>query len=61
MFRGAGGLNGRGGYRFEVTAGDRGEPGRGHDTFSLKVFAPNGEVVESVTGTLRDGNIQSQR
>jgi hypothetical protein len=60
-FSGAGLWNGAPGYRFEITASDRGEPGRGRDTFSLTVFAPNGSVVESVSGVIRDGNIKSLR
>ena len=60
-FTGVGSWNGQSGYRFEISASDRGEPGRGLDTFSVKVYAPNGTVVESASGTLRDGNIQSLR
>jgi len=60
-FSGSGWWNGEAGHSFEITASDHGEPGRGHDTFSLVVRAPNGDVVESAYGTLRDGNIQSLR
>jgi hypothetical protein len=60
-FSGMGSWNGASGHRFEITASDRGEPGRGRDTFSLKIFAPDGTMVESVNGVLRDGNIQSLR
>jgi predicted extracellular nuclease len=60
-FSGTGWWNGAAGHRFEITASDRGEPGRGRDTFSLTIFAPDGTVVESVSGVLRDGNIQSLR
>jgi hypothetical protein len=60
MFTGVGYWNGRSGYRFEVTASDRGEPGV-NDTFSLVVTSPTGQVVESVSGVLRGGNIQSLR
>lgn len=59
-FSGIGTWNGLAGYRYEITASDRGEPGRGHDTFSLNVYAPNGQLVESAAGTLHDGNIQSR-
>ena len=59
FFIGAGSWNGAPGYRFEITASDRGEPGRGRDTFSLKVFARDGSVVASASGVLRDGNIQA--
>jgi hypothetical protein len=61
VFSGVGYWNGRPGHRFEITAADRGEPGRWLDTFSLKVFAPGGAVVESASGPLQDGNIQSFR
>jgi hypothetical protein len=61
MFSGVGYWNGRSGYRFQVTASDRGEPGVNNDTFSLVVTSPTGQVVESVSGVLRGGNIQSLR
>jgi hypothetical protein len=61
VFTGVGAWNGRAGYRYEVTASDRGEPGAGIDTFSMRILSPTGEVVESVSGTLRDGNVQSRR
>ena len=60
-FTGTGSWNGQAGYRFEVTASDRGEPGIGVDTFSVTLYAPNGSVVESAGGTLLTGNIQSHR
>jgi hypothetical protein len=44
-----------------MNATDRGEPGRGRDTFSLTVFAPSGRVVATAGGTLRDGNIQAMK
>jgi len=59
-FTGVGYFNGRSKHTFEITASDRGEPGRGRDTFSVIIKAPNGTIVESVSGTLRDGNIQSR-
>jgi hypothetical protein len=58
-FTGDGWWNGNPGYRFEINACDHGEPGRGRDTFSLTVFAPNGQVVATATGVLRDGNIRA--
>jgi predicted extracellular nuclease len=61
VFSGVGYWNGRPGHRFEITATDRGEPGRWLDTFALKVFAPGGAVVESASGPLQDGNVQSFR
>ena len=60
-FKAVGSWNGQSGYRVEVSASDRGEPGRNVDTLTVKVFAPNGTVVESASATLRDGNIQSLR
>lgn len=60
-FTGTGSWNGQTGYRFEVTASDRGEPGIGIDTFSVTLYAPNGNVAESAGGTLLTGNIQSHR
>jgi hypothetical protein len=56
-----GSWNGLPNYHFVVTAGDRGEPGVGLDTFSLVVTSPTGVVVESISGVLRGGNIQSLR
>jgi endonuclease/exonuclease/phosphatase family metal-dependent hydrolase len=61
MFAGTGVFNGATDYRFVVNAADRGEPGRDHDTFSLTVYAPNGQVVLSASGVLNYGNIQSLR
>lgn len=60
-FSGFGSWNGLPGYRFLVTASDRGEPGVDVDTFSLVVTSPAGIVVESISGALRGGNIQSLR
>ena len=60
-FTGGGWWNGAPGYRFEINACDHGEPGRGRDTFSLTVFAPNGQVVTTATGVLRDGNILAMK
>jgi hypothetical protein len=60
VFSGVGWWNGRGGHTFEITASDRGEPGRGLDTFTV-VVKRNGRVVDSATGTLHKGNIQSRR
>jgi hypothetical protein len=48
-------------HDFEVTATDRGEPGRNRDTFSVVITRLDGRVVESLSGTLRAGNIQSVR
>ena len=61
VFKGLGKWNGRRGYAFEATATDRGEPGRGRDTFAIVVKNPNGVVVAQVNGTLDGGNIESTR
>jgi Lamin Tail Domain/HYR domain len=61
VFSGVGWWNGRSGYSFRVTASDRGEPGVNIDTFEIVVTSPTGEVVESASGVLRGGNIQSLR
>ena len=58
-FSGSGTWNGRPGYTFDASATDRGEPGRGRDTFSLVVKDPRGNVVGRVTGVLDGGNIQA--
>ena len=59
MFSGAGSWNGKSGYTFEARAGDRGEPGRGRDTFALVIKDSRGAVVLNVSGTLDDGNIEA--
>jgi predicted extracellular nuclease len=61
FFAGVGWWNGKPGYRFEISACDRGEPGRGRDTFSLTVFGPGGNVVSHTEGVLRTGNIQAMK
>ena len=62
MFSGVGSWNGRQGYSFRVTASDRGEPGVNNDTFTIVVtLTETGAVVESSSGVLRGGNIQSLR
>jgi len=61
MFAGTGVFNGATGYRFVVNAAERGEPGRDRDTFSITVYAPNGQVVLSASGVLQNGNIQALR
>ena len=60
-FTGTGSWNGRTGYSYQAAAADYGEPGRGRDTFSVVVRAPDGTVVASGAGTLTNGNIQSLR
>jgi len=61
VFSGTGMLNGVAGYRFEICASDQGEPGSRGDTFSVRLYAPNGELVQNVANTLHDGNIQTLR
>ena len=58
-FAGTGRWNGQGGFVFEATAVDTGEPNRGRDTFTLVIRNSSGLVVGSVSGTLEGGNIQS--
>jgi hypothetical protein len=58
-FRGTGRWDGQPGHRFVVTASDRGEPGRGRDTFTIEVTAPGGGAVFSGGGTLTSGNVQA--
>lgn len=60
-FTGVGYWNGRGNHTFAVTASDRGEPGRGRDTFEVIVRNAAGAIVASASGTLREGNLQSLR
>ena len=61
VFSGLGSWNGVDGYRFTVSAADKGEPGRGQDTFEMNVFGPRGNLVKSIQGVLVNGNIQSIR
>jgi len=60
-FTGVGYWNGHAGHTYEVVASDRGEPGRGRDTFQVVVKNAGGAVVASASGALRDGNLQSLR
>jgi hypothetical protein len=50
-------VNQQSGYRFTVTACDLGEPGAGHDFFSIDMTGPNGFTYHK-EGTITDGNIQ---
>jgi hypothetical protein len=59
-FSGNGRWNGVAGYRFETTATDEGESGRGRDRFAITIRDQNGEVVATVDGRLTAGNIQSK-
>ena len=58
---GSGTWNGAPGYTFELKATDRGEPGRGRDSFEIVVRDPSGAVMVSASGVLTTGNIQSLR
>lgn len=57
VIKGIGNWNGVAGYRFEACAKDRGTPGRLADTFDAIVYAPNGAVVATASGNLRNGDI----
>jgi hypothetical protein len=56
-FTAKGTWNGKRGHRFDVTASDGGKGGR-HDRFAVVVTAPNGKVVESLSGMLSEGDIR---
>ncbi|MDP2391318.1 MAG: hypothetical protein Q8N52_13395, partial [Acidobacteriota bacterium] len=58
---GAGTWNGASGYTFEARAEDRGEPGKGRDTFAITIRSPQGAVVATVDGVITAGNIQSKK
>ncbi len=60
-FSGTGKWDRKSNYRYVVTASDRGEPGRGRDTFTIEVRTPQGQLVFSGGGTLTNGNVQSSR
>jgi hypothetical protein len=59
MFTGMGTWNGKA-ATFEVAAADKGEPGVGYDTVTIKIRV-FGLVVHTTTGTITGGNIQSNR
>jgi hypothetical protein len=61
VFTGTGYWNGAAGYTYVVHASDRGEPGRGSDTFDVTISDPHGVVVATYSGVLSEGNIQSLR
>lgn len=59
QFTGTGLLNGEGGYSYEVAIVDNGNPGRGKDSFSIKITDDeSGSVVSSISGILAGGNIK---
>jgi hypothetical protein len=45
---------------FEATATDNGEPGRKSDSVTIRIFLA-GKLVNTTTGSLKSGNIQSNR
>lgn len=57
---GIGMWNGSAGYTFEARAEDRGERGKGRDTFEITIRSPQGAVVATVDGIITAGNIQSR-
>ncbi|HVF21105.1 MAG TPA: S8 family serine peptidase [Mycobacteriales bacterium] len=57
--KGPASVNGVGGYRFEATVDDRGEPGRDTDVLRLVVTKPADPLFRiDVGGVLRGGNVQ---
>ena len=59
VFSGTGRLNGKEGYVYWVEVLDNGNPGRGKDTFSIKIFEHGSTAVEyGMSGTLTGGNIK---
>ena len=61
VFKGTGRVGAQGGYTFEATAVDRGEPGRKRDRFQIVVRDGAGVTVLSVDAVIDAGNIQSTR
>jgi hypothetical protein len=61
IFAGVGEWNGRGGYRYEVTAQDGGEPGRHRESVRIIIVDASGQVVVAIEGDLDGGNVQSVR
>jgi hypothetical protein len=57
-FTATGSWHGKRGHRFEVTATDSGSKRGHHDRFAVVIKAPNGKVVESVSGVISDGDIR---
>jgi hypothetical protein len=59
LFSGVGKWNGLHGYRYEVSAADKTQPGRGrHDWVRIIIKAPGGAIVAQVDGTLSSGRIR---
>jgi len=55
QFTGTGWLNGKGGYSYTVKVVDGGDPGRGKDTFSIKITSNS--FTYEYSGNLAGGNI----
>ena len=55
-FSGTAEVNGHTGYTFNVYVEDNGQPGR-NDVFSIQIFDSHGNLVDSVSGTITNGNI----
>ncbi len=59
VFTGTGRLNGEEGFSYRVDVVDNGNPGRGNDTFFIKITdSATGTVEYAVSGTLAGGNIK---
>jgi beta-lactamase superfamily II metal-dependent hydrolase/DNA/RNA endonuclease YhcR with UshA esterase domain len=58
-FAGTGTWNGQGGYVFEATAVDFGEPGKGRDRFAIVIRDAIGAVVSSTDALLTHGNLHA--
>jgi len=61
VFAGVGEWNGTGGYRYEVSVQDGGEPGRHRESARIAIADPSGRVVATIAGDLDGGNVQSVR
>ncbi len=61
-FSGAATVDGQSGYTFTVNSCDNGEPGLGHDTFSITVKGPGLDYSSAAFGdVLTGGNVQLHR
>jgi hypothetical protein len=57
-FGGDANVNGNSGYTYTVTVQDNGEPGAGHDTFSIQVHNPSAIPIYSASGIFGGGNTE---
>jgi hypothetical protein len=60
-FAGMGTWNGQAGYRFVASALDYLSGGRHNETFAITIYDPANNVVDTVNGTLKGGNLKSHR